>query len=449
MLSVANYQSYRSMPSPKTAALTLITVSLIISGCTNSDIKVSPTPQDPPVATDPEPLPPLKLDLATPTVIANPQIEQYLSQVGAPTSSQGVWMQTQDTLLANHQGTTPLPAASLTKVATSLAVLKKLGPDHRFNTQIGYIGTIQNGTLQGDLVIEGGADPFFVWEDAIALGNLLNQNGIRQVRGNLMVVGPFYMNYETNPITSGQLLQTGLDHTRWSSEAQTQYQTLPSNMPKPEVAIAGTIQTTTSSPQQVQPLVQHRSLPVAELLKKMNQYSNNAMAEMLADQVGGSQGVAQIAAQETGVPSQEIQLVNGSGLSIDNRMSPRAACALFQSIARLLHSQNMTIADIFAVTGTDAGVLNERPLPTLAVIKSGTLDGVSALAGALPTQNQGVVWFALINGEGDVTQFRAEQETLLQTLQQNWGIAVQPHAPLVASPARQNQRATPKILTEN
>lgn len=74
--------------------------------------------------------------------------------------SQGVWIQTQDTLLANHQGTMPLPAASITKVATSLAVLKKLGPDHRFETKIGYIGTLQNGELNGDLVIEGGADPF-------------------------------------------------------------------------------------------------------------------------------------------------------------------------------------------------------------------------------------------------------------------------------------------------
>ncbi|BDM77160.1 carboxypeptidase [Acaryochloris marina MBIC10699] len=363
--------------------------------------------------------------------------------------SQGVWIQTQDTLLANHQGTIPLPAASITKVATSLAVLKKLGPDHRFETKIGYIGTLQNGELNGDLVIEGGADPFFVWEDAIALGNLLNQNGIRNVSGNLIVVGPFYMNYEPDPVTSGTLLQQGLDHTRWPAEAQTQYQTLPADTAKPEVAIAGNIQTAASRPDQVKPLIQHRSLPVAELLKKMNQYSNNAMSEMLAEYVGGATQVAQMAAQEAGVPSQEIQLINGSGLGVDNRISPRAACGMFQAIAHLLHLQEMTIADIFAVIGTDPGVHNERPLPQKFVMKSGTLNRVSSIAGALPTKNQGVIWFAVINGEGNVDQFRAQQETLLQNLMQSWGTTNKTFDLITANPTRQNLTTTSKIVLSN
>lgn len=433
----------------KTTVLVSIALSLIISGCSNSDIQPSSSPSPEPTSSVPEPPPPLQLGLADPTTVANPQIEAYLSQLGAPTVSQGVWIQTQDTLLANHQGTIPLPAASVTKVATSLAVLKKLGPDHRFETKIGYVGTLQDGELNGDLVIEGGADPFFVWEDAIALGNLLNQNGIRNVSGNVIVVGPFYMNYEPDPITSGTLLQQGLDHTRWSAEAQTQYQTLPGDTPKPEVAIAGSIQPTTTRPDQVKPLIQHRSLPVAELLKKMNQYSNNAMSEMLADYVGGAAQVAQIAAQEAGVSAQEIQLINGSGLGVDNRISPRAACGMFQAIARLLHPQEMTIADIFAVIGTDPGVHNERPLPQKFVMKSGTLNRVSSIAGALPTENQGVIWFAVINGEGDVDQFRAQQETLLQTLMQSWGTTNKTFDLITANPARQNLTATSQIVPSN
>jgi len=437
-----------TMRSTKTAVCVSITLSLIINGCTHSNIQPSPSLTPKPTIVPASP-PPLKLGLADPATIANPQIEAYLSQLGAPTASQGVWIQTQNTLLANHQGTIPLPAASVTKVATSLAVLKTLGPDHRFETKIGYIGTLQNGELQGDLVIEGGADPFFVWEDAIALGNLLNQNGIRNVSGNIIVAGPFYMNYEPNPITSGTLLQQGLDHTRWPSEAQTQYQTLPTDTPKPKVAIAGNIQTAAPSSNQVKPLLQHRSLPVAELLKKMNQYSNNAMSEMLAKYVGGAAQVAQIAAQEAGVPSPEIQLINGSGLGIDNRISPRAACGMFQAIARLLHPQEMTIADIFAVIGTDPGVHNERPLPQKSVIKSGTLNSVSSLAGALPTENQGVIWFAVINGEGDVDQFRAKQETLFQTFMQFWGTTTKKFDLITANPARQNLTATSQIVPSN
>ncbi|MGR3273892.1 D-alanyl-D-alanine carboxypeptidase [Acaryochloris marina NIES-2412] len=437
------------MLSTKIAVCFSISLSIVISGCTRPDIQSSSPPQGSPTSSIPKSSPPLQLGLVDPTTTANPQIEQYLSQLGAPTVSQGVWIQTQDTLLANHQGTIPLPAASVTKVATSLAVLKKLGPDHRFETKIGYVGTIQNGELQGDLVIEGGADPFFVWEDAIALGNLLNQNGIRSVSGNLIVVSQFYMNYESDPVTSGTLLQQGLDHTRWPAEAQTQYQTLPGDTPKPEVAIAGSIQPTTPRPAKVKPLIQHRSLPVAELLKKMNQYSNNAMSEMLAEYVGGAAQVAQIAAQETGVPPQEIQLINGSGLGVDNRISPRAACGMFQAIARLLHPKEMTIADIFAVIGTDPGVHNERPLPQKFVMKSGTLNRVSSIAGALPTENQGVIWFAVINGEGDVDQFRAQQETLLQTFMQSWGTTNKTFNLITANPARQKLTAISQIVPSN
>ncbi|NJM66204.1 MAG: D-alanyl-D-alanine carboxypeptidase [Acaryochloris sp. RU_4_1] len=427
-------------------SLHILACTLILGGC--SSLQVEPPPQPPIHSPTPSPAP-LALALAAPKTIANPQIQQYLSRLdtlGVPLASQGVWIQTQDTLLANHQGAIPLPAASLTKVATSLAVLQKLGPDHRFVTTIGYSGVINKGILQGDLVIEGGADSFFVWEDAIALGNLLQQHGIRQVQGNLIVVGAFYMNYERDPSTAATLFQQGINHTLWPAAAQTQYQTLPPNTLQPQVKILGSIQVAPPLPRPLTPLLRHRSLPVAELLKKMNQYSNNAMAEMLADQVGGSQKVAQIAAQAAGVPENEIQLVNGSGLSVDNRISPRATCAMFQAIARLLHPQKMTIADIFAVTGTDPGILNERSLPQRTVVKSGTLDGVSALAGALPTQKQGVIWFALINGEGDVDQFRTQQETLLQTLLQTWGNPAQPTALLAPSPSRQKLTATSDLM---
>ena len=99
------------------------------------------------------------------------KIEQYFkgfAAKGFTKQNQGIWIQAGNTLLANHQGTVPLPAASITKVATSLAALETFGPDHQFITLIGATGPIQNGVLQGDLVIQGGEDPFFVWEEAIA-----------------------------------------------------------------------------------------------------------------------------------------------------------------------------------------------------------------------------------------------------------------------------------------
>ena len=71
----------------------------------------------------------------------------------------------------------------------------------------------------------------------------------------------------------------------------------------------------------------------------MNIYSNNELAQMLANSIGGAKAVSQQAASAAGVPLEEIQLINGSGLGVDNRISPRAVCAMLMAIDRkLLHS---------------------------------------------------------------------------------------------------------------
>lgn len=367
------------------------------------------------------------------------KIEQYFNGIAAKGFSkqnQGIWIQSGNTLLANYQGTVPLPAASITKAATSLAALSTFGPDHEFITQIGATGPIENGVLKGDLVIQGGQDPFFVWEEAIALGNTLNQMGIRQVTGNLIITGQFYMNFEFSTLKSGNLLKQGLNAQIWPAAAQTQYQTLPPGTPKPQVAIAGSVQVADSAPSNVTPLVRHYSFPLAELLKKMNQYSNNKMAEMFASTVGGAKVVAFKAAQAAGVPQSEILLVNGSGLSELNRISPRAACAIFLAIERTLQPHDMTVGDLFAIVGQDEGILNQRQIPPLAVVKSGSLNAVSALAGALPTQQQGTIWFATMNGGSDLEGFRIQQEALLQDFINQLGAVSTLPEELTPNPAR-------------
>lgn len=406
-------------------ALGLLVLS---SGCQSSQFSAKDPPQPSPVA-KPEvilPAQPLTVALSTPTSILTPALNSFLQGAttsGATQQTQGVWIQSSTQLLANYQGTTPLSAASLTKAATSLAALQTLGPNYRFITKVGTTGPIKNGVLNGDLVIQGGQDPFFVWEDAIALATVLQQQGIRQIKGNLAIVGPFYMNFESVPTTAGTLLQQGLDSALWPAEALQQYQALPPNTPKPQLKLSGTVVTNQSLPATVRWIAQHQSFPLANLLKKMNRYSNNPMADMMANVVGGASVVSQKAIAATGVPASEIQLINGSGLAVENRMSPRAVCALFLAIDTLVRSHNMTVADIFTIIGTDESVLDKRPLPNQAVLKSGTLDTVSALGGALPTKQGGVVWFALLNNQGNVETFRNLQEKFLNTLQQTLGNA--------------------------
>lgn len=376
------------------------------------------------------------------------QIQQYINRLasqGFSQQAQGVWMQSENQLLANHQGTVPLPAASLTKVATTLAALETFGPDRQFVTLFGTNGTVKNGDLQGDLIVRGGKDPFFVWEEAIAVGNLLNEMGIQRVTGDLIIVGDFYMNFKTDSQTSGRLLQIGLDSRRWSPEAQKQYQTLPANTPKPQVAIAGSTHIENSLPNNFQPLIHHDSFPLAELLKKMNRYSNNKMAEMLAEAVGGAEMVSKKAAAAAKVPPEEIHLMNGSGLGVDNRISPRAVVAMFLAIEKSLQSYNMGVADIFAIVGKDKGILDPRPLPAFSILKSGSLDEVSALAGVLPTQ-QGNIWFAITNFGGNLTRFRRQQEQLLQDLLAKRGKVSSLPSQLLPNPERNNKSSSNQVV---
>lgn len=373
-----------------------------------------------------------------PDPVEQAMIAQYLQQLetrGIPKAEQGIWMQSGPMLLANNNGTVPLPAASLTKVATSLAALKTWGADHHFQTLIGATGPISGGVLHGDLVINGGGDPFFVWEEAIALGNTLNALGIRQVTGNLTIVGNFAMNYQSDPFKAGELLKQGLDSTTWKAGATAQYSHLPAGTPRPKVAISGVVQVATiPNPKQFL-LLRHRSLPLSQILKEMNVYSNNEMAEMLGQSLGGVEIVRTKAAAAAGVTNSEIRLINSSGLGVENRISPRAVCAMFMAIQReLLHNQ-ISVADLFPVAGWDLrGTLLTRQMPPGTVIKTGTLNDVSALAGVMPTRDRGLVWFTIINRGSALERLRTEQDNLLQRLVLQWHLppvvpaAITPHS---------------------
>lgn len=352
-------------------------------------------------------------------------VHQYLSELITSKlidkdliSSQGIWLQSGPMLMANHQGTIPLPAASLTKVATSLVALKAWGPNHQFETLVSSTGPLVNGVVQGDLVITGSGDPMFVGEEAIALGNTLNKMGIKQVKGNLVITGNFAMNFQRHPLLAGQLLKQALNHRTWSRSVVFQYSVMPKGTPKPQVIIAGNIKAD-SQPRVGQTLlIRHFSLPLQKIIKEMNVFSNNDIAEMLADSVGGADVVSTTASQLARFPKSEILLINGSGLGKENRISPRGVCAMFMALQREASFYQLTLADLFPTSGLDhRGTIHSRHMPKATVMKTGTLNDVSALAGVVPTRDRGLVWFTIINRGGSVSAFRVQQDKLLQNLE--------------------------------
>lgn len=343
---------------------------------------------------------------------------KFLNSQGLKANEQGIWLQSGANLLLSNQGTTPVPAASLTKVATSLAALQTWGVDHQFETLMGTTGAIENGVLQGDLVIQGGGDPMFVWEDAIALGNALNQLGITRVTGDLVITGSFMLNFRESTLQSGELLKQALNSKTWDSDIRDEFGEVSGK--RPTIEIKGKVRTGAA----IQPtiLLKQRSLPLVHVLKYLNVHSQNEMAQMLADNLGGVKTVIEKASSAANVSPNELLLANGSGLGTENRISPHAACAMFAALDRTLHPLNLSIADFFPASGIDRnGTLEDRAVPEHAVIKTGTLREVSALAGVLPTRDRGLLYFAIINRGTDILELRHQQDLLLHALQKVWG----------------------------
>ena len=349
------------------------------------------------------------------------QYLQDLSRQGLPTNKQGIWIQSDWATLADNQGTIPAPAASITKVATTIASIDKWGLDYRFLTKVYGNGEVKNGVLEGDLIILASGDPLFVWEEAIALGNRLQELGISKVKGDLLIVGNWQMNYKKDSFVSAQLLRQALNSKNWSATVERQYQTIKPSILRPTVKIEGNTIVNAQLPNNVRLLFTHQSLSLEEILKLMNVYSNNKIAESLADQIGGGAKVAEIAAKLAIVPQEEIILINGSGLGVDNRISPRAACRMFIALERQLQDAEINIGDLFPVAGVDKrGTIEDRRIPYGVPVKTGTLNTVSALAGVIPTEEREKVWFAIINYGSNIGGLRKQQDVLLNNLADHW-----------------------------
>ncbi|MEU6484629.1 D-alanyl-D-alanine carboxypeptidase/D-alanyl-D-alanine-endopeptidase [Streptomyces sp. NPDC046887] len=88
--------------------------------------------------------------------------------------------------LYQRNGTDRLMPASNTKIATSLAAMGVLGPDHRFSTDVLGEGRRTGGTLRGDLYLRGTGDPTVLAADYDRLAAGVAAAGVRRVTGQLV-----------------------------------------------------------------------------------------------------------------------------------------------------------------------------------------------------------------------------------------------------------------------
>jgi len=358
-------------------------------------------------------------------------------------ANQGVYIEsTNGTPLLSQEAQKAVHPASVSKVPTTLALLRKLGPDYRFATTFSARGVISDGTLHGDLLVESNGDPAFVDENALLVADRLRELGITQVTGQLRLRGNMTFDWQGDEdglrlqrALAGSVSPAALAAVR-AFELENPAGPAPDRLLPAGIRFLGGAETMpTSNPTPassatptsmlVRPLLVHRSQPLLPLAKSLNDYSNNIF-KPLADAAGGAAAVEAVARSAVpGSMQSEIKLGDGAGTDPTNRLSPRAAVKLLRALEEELKKSGHVLTDILPVCGIDDGTLRRRldgPDEVGRVVgKTGTYGdyGASALVGAIPTSDRGTVYFAILNHGVPVPEARRRQDRFVRALLQH------------------------------
>ena len=341
-------------------------------------------------------------------------------------AGQGVQVETADgRVLVSEAGARAVHPASVSKIPTTLALLRKLGPDYRFETRFLAGGPIRSGTIEGSLVVRANGDPYFVDENALLAMGALRELGLNQVKGVLVAEGALLFNWEAESLAPRlqYALQGGVSTEAWQSVRATLG---PANAPDTEIPSLLFAQSPASTAGTETLLVTHRSQPLLDMLKALNGYSNNIFAPF-ALAAGGIGAVQERVREELPTSYRdELVLGDGAGAHAANRMSPRATVAILRALDQELAGHGLDLSSVMPVAGIDEGTLKRRLAGPngegLVVAKTGTYGdyGACALAGALRTKS-GLIYFAILNRGVPIEEARRRQDAYVRVLMAKFG----------------------------
>lgn len=185
------------------------------------------------------------------------------------------------------------------------------------------------------------------------------------------------------------------------------------------------------APQNAQILAIQHSDPVATLIAKMNKPSANLYAELLLKAVGahieGAPGTAEKGKKvlndmlaEWGVDVEAIRFSDGSGVSRYGLLSSDVIIALLVNMYDNFSVRNEFIASlpIAGVDGTLGSRMQGMAAEGVVHAKTGSLNGVSTLAGYTTAQDGEVLAFSIMMSHfvGSARPFRAVQDRICDAL---------------------------------
>jgi len=176
---------------------------------------------------------------------------------------------------------------------------------------------------------------------------------------------------------------------------------------KAGISVAGGIEIAPAPPNATR-LYRHTSPPLSMILKELNTYSNNFIAEQI---------LKTIAAQETNIPGshaeglrlvneflqrsnvnmQGIVLKDASGLSRENYFTVQAMTTLLTAMQKRfdIGADFMSSLRVLGANGVESHRLKDSPAQGKIRAKTGTLDGLSALVGYVSNASGQQFAFAL------------------------------------------------------
>jgi D-alanyl-D-alanine carboxypeptidase/D-alanyl-D-alanine-endopeptidase (penicillin-binding protein 4) len=360
-----------------------------------------------------------------PTRLAN-----ALAVPGNSTTASGavvVNLQTGRLLFARHPDL-PLAPASNEKLTVSFTALRELGATYRFRTEIFGRGYQEDGVWHGDVFLKGFGDPTLTSLQVERLATQIAELGITRIDGRVYGDESWFDSQRTGPgwkasfyINECPPLSALIVDRGWYDRHTAQ---------QPALAAAGKLKLLLRkhgvasgvvglgrAPEDAYALAQVESDPLPLVVAEMNHESDNFTAEMLLKEIGAETGDAGTTAAgaavvqrdlvAAGVPLTGVRILDGSGLSLEDRLTARTLAALLVAVWDDADLRNPFWASlpIAGINGTLDKRLRKPPARGAVRAKTGTTDRASALSGYVSDR----YGFAVLQNGWPVQRLSAEK----------------------------------------
>ena len=322
----------------------------------------------------------------------------------------------------------PLAPASNEKLPVTFAALDELGTGYRFHTDIVSTGRLVNGVWHGDLVLKGFGDPTLTTDKVALLARRLLALGIHSVDGR--IVGDeswfdttrtapgwkssFYI-LECPPISALSVDRGWYDNHYAASPALAAAGTLKRLLRARGVSSGRAL--VGRAPPAASVLATVRSRTLGYVLKDMDRHSDNFIAEIVLKELGAEKGSAGTSAAGSavvrralvaaGIPVTGVVIADGSGLSLDDRVTTAALAALLVHVWNdpAMRTELWTMLPVAGVSGTLVRRMTDTVARGQVRAKTGTTDEASALSGYAG----GRYAFAVIQNGSPVSDWAARE----------------------------------------